>query len=370
MSDWMRFARPAIAGIPPYKPGKPIEEVQRELGLTHVTKLASNENPLGPSPRALEAVRAHAHRIHIYPDNVSHDLLGALSRKLGQPEHRIFVGCGSDEIMHLAGLAFLTPEDEVIYAQPTFSVYIITTRLMGATGVAVPLRDYVHDLDAMAEAITPRTKMVFLGNPHNPTGTMVSERVVEAFLDRLPERGILVLDEAYGEYATSPEFPRALRWVSEGRNILILRTFSKAYGLAGLRVGYGIASDHLAHALSLVRLPFTVNLLAQVGAEVALDDEEHLARSRRVNAAGMARLTGAFAELGLRWAPSQANFVLVDLSRDARVCFEALLRRGVIVRPGDALGYPTHLRVSVGTGEENELFLAALREVLEEVEPR
>ncbi len=369
MAELTPLARPEIAAIPPYVPGKPIEEVQRELGLTRVVKLASNENPLGPSPKALAALVAGASEASVYPDNTSRDLTNALAERLGQPANRVLVGCGSDEIMHLAGLAFLAPGDEVMFAEPGFSVYPITARQMGSREIRVPLKEYMHDFRAMAEAATERTKLIFIGNPHNPTGTTVGDAELLSFLDELPSTAIAVIDEAYGEFAERPDYPRSLRWVDEGRNVIVLRTFSKIYGLAGMRVGYGVAADHLAYAMGLVRMPFTVGRLTQIAALAALGDADHVERTRALNRAGKAYLYAAFERLGLRAAPTEANFILVDLERDSRTCFEAFLRRGVIVRSGHSLGCPGHIRVTVGAAEENALFAQALEEVLEEVNP-
>ncbi len=369
MAELTPLARPEIAAIPPYVPGKPIEEVQRELGLDRVVKLASNENPLGPSPRALAALVAAAAEASVYPDNTSRDLAEAIAAKLGQPPNRVLLGCGSDEIMRLAGLALLTPGHEVILATPGFAFYRITALTMGATEIAIPLREYTHDLAAMAAAATERTKLVCIGNPHNPTGTAVGEAELEHFLDDLPRGAVTIVDEAYSEFAERPDFPRSLRWVDEGRNVIVLRTFSKLYGLAGMRVGSGIAPDHLAYALALVRQPFTVGRLSQIAALEALSATDHVERTLKLNRDGKAFLYGAFARLGLRAVPTDANFILVDLARDSLTCFEALLRRGVIVRSGHSLGCPGHIRVSVGTAEQNSLFVEALEEVLEEVRP-
>lgn len=366
----VHLARPTIARIEPYSPGKPIEEARRELGLTRFIKLASNESPIGPSPLALEAMRDALADVRLYPDNACYELRRALSEHLEQPPHRIFVGRGSDEIIHMTGLAFLNPGDEVIYATPPFALYPQTAQVMDAREVAVPLREFVHDLDAMAAAVTPQTKLVFIANPHNPSGTMVSDERLQKFLDAVPEHVVVAIDEAYHEYVERPDYPVSLRWVDEGRNVIVYRTFSKIYALAGLRVGYGVVPDHLHQAMGQVRPPFNVSSLGQVAALASLRDPDQVSRGIAANRAGKSYLTGELDRLGLGYVPSQANFVLVDLGRDCRKCFDALLRRGVIVRTGDIFGLPTMVRVTVGTREENRAFIDALTSVIEEVPPQ
>jgi len=364
-----RLTRPTIDRIVPYSPGKPIEEVQRELGLTDVIKLASNESPLGPSPRALAAMRAAIEDTRLYPDNTSRELTERLAEHWGQPAHRIIVGRGSDEVIHMTGLAFLNPGDEVIYADPPFALYPHTARVMDAAEVPVPLRDYVHDLEAMAAAVTPRTKLIFIANPHNPTGTMVPGAAIEALLDDMPDHVVVAIDEAYYEYVERNDYERALEWVDAGRNVIVYRTFSKIYALAGLRVGYAIAPDHLAPALAQVRPPFNVSSVGQIAAIESLRDPDQVTRGREVNRAGKSYLAREFTRLGLTFPPTDANFIFVDLGRDCRACFDALLRRGVIVRTGDIFDLPTHVRISIGSAEENRILVAAVEEVLREVSP-
>jgi histidinol-phosphate aminotransferase len=358
-----------LRALKPYQPGKPIEEVKRELGITgEIVKLASNENPLGPSPAALKALEAALPRLALYPDGGCHDLSHAVAAKLGvTPQHLIF-GNGSDEVIHLLGLTFLEPGDEVIVGDPTFVLYEAAATLAGATTVKVPLTrpGLVHDIDAMIAAVTPRTRLVFIANPHNPTGTIIGERApIDRLIAALPPRALLVLDEAYGEYVYHlPGFPKALDYVNAGAPVIGLRTFSKMYGLAGLRVGYGLAAPEVIRLLHQARSPFNVNLAAQVAATAAADDDAFVETGRRTNAEGLEFLYAAFERLGLPYVPSHANFLLVDVRRPCRAVFDALLRQGVIVRTGDIFGLPTWLRVTVGTPAQNARFVEALEAVL------
>jgi len=353
-----------ITRLIPYCPGKPIEEVKRELGLTEVVKLASNENALGPSPRALEAMREAISRVHHYPDGSCHDLRAAVAAHLGVPDDHLIFGNGSDDIIHLLGVTFLRPGDEVIQADVTFTRYEAAAILNEAHCHRVPVRDWTHDLEAMADRLNERTRLVFIANPNNPTGTMVTAAQVRAFLRRVPERALVVFDEAYYEYVDRDDYPQTLEYVREGRNVIVLRTFSKIYGLAGLRIGYGIARPEIVSFLDQVREPFNTNLVAQAAGAAALDDAEHVRRTREMNAAGRKRFYEAFDALGLSYAPTEANFVWVDVGRDSRAVFQALLQRGVIVRTGDIFGAETCLRVTIGTAHENEKFLGALKEAL------
>ncbi|HIE53435.1 MAG TPA: histidinol-phosphate transaminase [Armatimonadetes bacterium] len=355
-----------ILDLKPYVPGKPIEEVKRELGLTEVLKLASNENALGPSPKAVQALQEAAATVGLYPDGSCSALKQALAAHWNLEPEQIIIGNGSDELIQFIGLTFLAPGDEVIQADPSFVRYEAAAILNQAKCLKVPLRNFTSDLEAMAARLTPRTKLIFVANPNNPTGTMNTRDEVERLLDRVPDHVLVVLDEAYYEYVDDPDYPDSLQYVREGRNVIVLRTFSKIYALAGLRVGYGLARPDLIGYLNQVREPFNVNSLAQVAALASLQDPEQVERARRMNREGKEQLYRAFTELGLPYVPSQANFVLVDVKRDSRQVFAALLRRGVIVRTGDIFGLPTHLRVTVGKPEENERFIAALREVLQE----
>ena len=353
-----------IRSLKPYHPGHPIEEVQRQYGLTSIIKLASNENALGPSPRAVKAMQAACTRVGLYPDGACFDLKQALSRHLDVSPEMIAIGNGSDELIQYLGLAFLQPGDEVIQAEPTFVRYEAAATLGKARLIRVPLRNYTHDLDAMAEAFSERTRLVFIANPNNPTGTMNTNREVGRFLERMPSRAILVLDEAYREYVEDPDYPDAVSLIRSGANVIALRTFSKIYGLAGLRIGYGIARPQIISFLNQVREPFNVNLIAQAGALASLEDPDQVQRSRDMNRAGMKFLTAEFKDMGLCDIPSVANFIMVDVNRPSERVAQALESRGVIIRPGANLGLPTFIRVTIGTAEECHRFAETLREVL------
>lgn len=351
----------------PYSPGKPVEEVKRELGLDRVVKLASNENPLGPSPKAVAAVQEAATRMHIYPDGSAHNLRAALSAKFGVDPKQILVGNGSDELIHLLGLVLLDEDSEMLMGDPSFSRYDAAAHLAPAKLVKVPLdAEYRHDLPAMAKAVTEKTKLVWIANPNNPTGTVVRDKEFSQFLHDIPVDTIVVLDEAYYEFAAGVEdFPNSIEYIQAGwPNVVGLRTFSKAYGLAGIRVGYGFASPVVADAIERAREPFDVNSLAQVAAIAALEDDEHIQKTVELNRRGLETLRQAFTEVGAKPLESYANFMYADLGQPARPIFDALLRRGVITRPGDVLGNPTCLRVSVGTDEEMAIFVKELKEVL------
>jgi histidinol-phosphate aminotransferase len=353
-----------ILRLKPYVPGKPIEEAQREYGLTDFCKLASNENPLGPSPLALAAIREAASNIALYPDPACYQLTHDLAEHWGVAPENLILGNGSDEIIQFIGLAFVQPGDEVLTAHPSFVRYEAAAVLNNGALVEVPLRDHRFDLEAIATRLSDRTRVIFIANPNNPTGSIVSRAELERFLDRVPPRALVVMDEAYFEYADSPDYPDSWQYARQGRNVIVLRTFSKIYGLAGLRVGYGMARPELIQYLHQVREPFNVNSLAQVAACASLRDPDQVERSRRMNREGKALLAAAFDAMQLPYAPTEANFILVDVKRGCRAVYEALLRRGVIVRTGDVFGLPTHLRVTIGTADQNERFLQALRDVL------
>jgi histidinol-phosphate aminotransferase len=363
------FLRPHISKLKPYVPGKPIEEVQRELGLPadfEIFKLASNENVLGPSPRALEAIQNAAPDIWLYPDDTCYALKNALAAFWNLAPEYFILGNGSDEIIHFLGLAFLdsTINDEVVIADPSFVQYKAAAMLADCAYHLVPLtRDWRHDLRAMKAHINERTKLVFIANPNNPTGTVVTRDELEEFLDGLPPRVLVVLDQAYYEYVEDEESPRGIEYIRD-HNVLVLQTFSKAYALAGLRVGYGIARPELIAHLMQVRGPFNVNTLAQAAALASLSDAEQVRRAQVNNREGKEQMYAAFKELGLRYAPTEANFILVDIERDSKAAFQELLKRGVIVRTGDPFGMPTWIRVTIGTRAMNERFISALREVL------
>jgi histidinol-phosphate aminotransferase len=351
----------------PYAPGKPIEEVKRELGLDRVIKLASNENPLGPSPKAAEAVRKAVATMHIYPDGASYRLKVAISEKFGIPTNQIIVGNGSDELIHLIGLLYLSgPENEMIMGDPSFARYDSVAHLADSKLVKVPLcAKFRHDLTAMSQAITDNTRLVFIANPNNPTGTIVRKRELDSFVRDLPPTVTLVLDEAYMEFAAhADDFPNSLDYIREGANVIGLRTFSKAYGLAGIRVGYGFVQPEVCDAIDRAREPFDVNSLAQAAAIAALDDDEHLERTMANNALGMREIEEALRKVGAKPMESYANFVFADLGTPAKPVFERLLALGVITRSGHALGSANCLRVTIGTPEENQIFADAIQMVL------
>jgi histidinol-phosphate aminotransferase len=359
--------RPNVLQMRPYAPGKPIDEVKRELGLERVIKLASNENPLGPSPLAVEALRRAAEHVHLYPDGAQYELRQAVALRFGVAPESVFGGNGSDELIGLLGHIMLgSPEDEVVAAEPSFVRYYAAAHLAPCRLVSVPLdNEFRHDLPAMARACTERTKLIFVANPNNPTGTIVRRAEFEEFLDQVPPQALVVLDEAYFEFAaTEADYPRSTDYLDRG--VVGLRTMSKSYGLAGLRIGFGFAAPEVVDALDRVRGPFNVNSLAQVAAVAALSDEEHLQSTLRNNREGVAVIDQALKEGGARTCPTFANFVFADLGVPSMPVFEALLRRGVIVRPGEGIGAPGCLRVSIGTPEENavfaEEFVAVMRE--------
>ncbi len=349
-----------IESLLPYVPGKPIEELQRELGLARVIKLASNENPLGPSPKALAVLADAAKTLHRYPDGGAFRLRTALADRWKVSLDQVILGNGSDEIIGLLARAFLSPGDEAVMADNTFVIYKMEVTAAHGVPVIVPLKDGRHDLTAMAKAITPRTKLLFVCNPNNPTGTMVSATEMDALMAKVPAHAIVVLDEAYCEYARDPHFPDGLGHVRREHNVIVLRTFSKIYGLAGLRIGYGVTTAEIAGYLNRVRPPFNTNSLAQRAALAALGDEEHVAKSRALNQTEMAGVRAGLIALGLQPLPSEANFLYFDAGRDGRIVFEALLREGVIVRHIEG----NHVRVTIGLPEENRQFLQALKQVL------
>jgi histidinol-phosphate aminotransferase len=353
-----------VQRLRPYVPGKPIEEVQRELGISDIVKMASNENPLGPSPRAVEAIRAAASGLGLYPDASCFALGRALAEHWNVQPENLIVGNGSDEIIHYLGLAYVRPGEEVLTGDPSFVRYEAAAVLNEGEFVVLPLRDHRFDLEALTDRITDRTRMVFIANPNNPTGTLVTRAALERFLNQVPEGVVVVLDEAYFEYVDDAEYPDGLDYVREGRNVVVLRTFSKIYALAGARVGYGIARPEIVQALHQVREPFNVNSLAQVAAVASLEDPDQVARSRRANFEGRDYLYGELRRLGLPFVPTHANFIAVDIGRPCQPVFQELLKRGVIVRSGDKLGMPTFLRVTIGRPEDNRRFIEQLEAVL------
>lgn len=364
--DYKSLIRKEILEITPYVPGKPIEEVKRELGIQDVIKMASNENPLGPSPKAVKAVQGMLDEAHLYPDGSCFSLKEALGQELGVNTDQIIVGNGSDEIIKLFAEAFFQPDDEIIVADPTFGEYAYATRLMGARLIKVKGEGLGHDLDKMAQAVTSRTKAVFICNPNNPTGTMNNREEVESFLRQLPANVLVVFDQAYLEYVEAPDFPDGLDYLSDDR-VLVLRTFSKIHGLAALRVGYGVGSKELISYIERVREPFNVNRMAQTAAIAALTDREHLELSREVNHKEKEEIYSSLEALGLEYLPSETNFILFSTPFSAQTVFQALLKKGIIIRAADGFGLPKHLRVTVGTEEQNQRFLQSLRQVLAEL---
>lgn len=360
----------AVSGVRqlvPYVAGKPIEELERELGLSEIIKLASNENPLGPGTKALTAIQAALPKLTLYPDGNGFSLKSALAKKYAVSTDQITLGNGSNELLELVARAFLAPGLEAMFSEHAFAVYPIVTQAVGANAVIVPALNYGNDLTAMAARINSNTRVVFIANPNNPTGTLLKNSDLLRFISALPKSCLCVLDEAYFEFSADTEGLNSLDWLANAPNLIITRTFSKAYGLAGLRIGYGLSSPEIADVLNRVRQPFNNNALALVAAEAALADEDYLRQTLAVNVQGMADLTTGFKALGLEWIPSAGNFVAVDLKRSGQPIYEALLRKGVIVRPVANYGMPNHLRISVGTQAENQFFLKALAETLANV---
>lgn len=356
---------PALAQLPVYLPGRPIEEVARELGLppASIIKLASNENPLGPSPKALAAMQRILPHLHLYPDGSAFHLKQRLADRLELKPENLILGNGSNEIIEFVGHALMRPGGEVVVSEYCFAIYPIIAKMMGATVVTVPARDYAHDLDAMRRAITPATTAVFVANPNNPTGTLAGRGDLTAFVEAVPAHVLCVVDEAYFEFLEDPtDFLPAIR-AGTRPNLLLMRTFSKIYGLAGLRLGYGIGSPELVATLERVRQPFNINTLAQVAALAALDDAEHLAATRQNNRAGLAWFAAELGRRGIGFVPSAANFLLVRVGEGQRV-FAEMQRHGVITRPMGGYGLPEFIRISIGTPAENERCLGALVAVL------
>ena len=364
--SWESIANEHILGIAPYEPGKPIEELEREFGLTDVIKLASNENPLPPSERVLKAISDALSHLNRYPDGSAHYLRVALGRRHGLTPEHIIMGNGSNELIELIVRSFLRPGEEAVIPHPSFVVYPMIVQAAGGIRVVVTLKDHRLDLEAMARAITPMTKMVFIANPNNPTATVVTAEEVAAFMARVPDKVVVVFDEAYFEFAQGPDFPDSLQYMKQGRKVAILRTFSKAASLAGLRVGYAVADPDCIALLNRIRAPFNVNSLAQVAALAALEDDSHILECLRMNEAGRHFLCEEFTAIGIKYLPSRANFVLGDVGRSGSDIFQRLLKEGVIVRPMSSFGMETALRVTIGTPEENRRLIKALKKVLGE----
>ncbi|WP_447978725.1 histidinol-phosphate transaminase [Candidatus Nitrospira bockiana] len=351
---------PDIAGLSPYVPGKPIDELERELGIPRAIKLASNENPLGPSPKALAVLSDTAATLNRYPDGGAYRLRQKLAERHKVAPEQVILGNGSDELLGLLARAFLAPGDEAVMADQTFVIYRMEVTAAHGVPVVVPLNGWRHDLPAMAEAVTPRTRLVFVCNPNNPTGTIVTAAEVDEFMARVPHDVIAVFDEAYVEYVRDSRYPDSLGLLAQGRNVIVLRTFSKIYGLAGLRIGYGVTTPEITGYLNRIRPPFNANSMAQRAAEAALSDDDHVARSRALNASEMTVVRDGLRALGFDPVPSEANFLFFDVRRDGRRVFEALLRQGVIVRHIEG----SLLRATIGLPDENRHFLDALKKVV------
>lgn len=366
--DYTTLAAPGVQGLQPYQPGKPIEEVARELGLdpAGIVKLASNENPLGPSPKALAAMQAALPELCRYPDGNGFALKQKLAERFAVGMDQITLGNGSNDVLELIARGFADRDSEIIYSQHAFAVYPLVTQAIGARHVQVPAKDWGHDLPAMAAAVTERTRLIFVANPNNPTGTVVGQSAIVEFMEQIPERVIVVLDEAYCEYMHGEDAADGMPLLARFPNLIVSRTFSKAWGLAGLRVGYGITNAQITNVINRVRQPFNVDSLAQAAAVAVLDDQDYLKQACEVNSAGLQQLNEGLAALGLDVIPSAANFVAVDVGRDAGPVYEGLLRHGVIVRPIAAYGMPRHLRISIGLEHENRQCLEALAAVLAE----
>jgi histidinol-phosphate aminotransferase len=362
--DAFSLANAGVRGLQSYQPGKPIEELQRELGLSDIVKLASNENPLGPSPLALAAAEKALQDLHLYPDASGFELKKKLAAKLAVKEHQFTLGNGSNDVLDLIARTFLGPGCSAVFSQHAFIVYPIAVQAVGARAIVTPAKDWGHDLDAMAAAIEEDTRVVFIANPNNPTGNYLNRGSMDAFLAKVPDSVMVVLDEAYVEFAGAADFPDGLTYLKKYPNVIVTRTFSKAYGLAGLRVGYGVSSLAVADLLNRVRAPFNVSLPALAAAVAVLDDEDYLQQSQQVNRDGMVQICVGLTALGLEFIPSLGNFIAFELPSDAMPVYQALLREGVIVRPVGVYQMPRHLRVSIGLAEENSRFLGALKKVL------
>lgn len=368
MNAFLSQARPGVRQLAPYQPGKPVEELQRELGLSRVVKLASNENPLGPSPKALEALRqaltASPAELGRYPDGNGFVLKEAIQRRFGWAHERITLGNGSNDVLELVARAFLGEGDDAIYAQHAFAVYPLAVQAVGARGIEVPAKDYGHDLPAMAAAVTPATKVIFLANPNNPTGTWFEAAEFATFMAAVPAQVVVVLDEAYGEFVSDADALNGFAVLDQYPNLIVSRTLAKAYGLASLRVGYAVASGDITNILNRVRQPFNVNSFALVAAAAAIADDDFVAQSRTLNDAGRQQWLDGLSALGLSAIPSRGNFLCVDMGMPAMPLFQALLREGVIVRPVANYGLPNHLRISIGLAKENAFALEAFQRVL------
>ncbi|MHC9510111.1 histidinol-phosphate transaminase [Kangiella sp. M94] len=361
--DFIALANKGVQELHPYQPGKPISELERELGITNIVKLASNENPIGISAKAKAAMEKEFSDLARYPDANGYYLKAKLAERLGVGIGQITLGNGSNDVLELIARVFVAPEHEVIYSQHAFVVYPIVTQAIGAKKVVIPAKDWGHDLEATAAAITPNTRMIFIANPNNPTGTWVNKTDLKAFMDKVPQDVIVVVDEAYYEYVEDAEYPQTIPWIKEYPNLIVTRTFSKAYGLAGVRAGYAVANEEITGLINRPRQPFNMNSLALAAAEAVLDDHAYLQKALDVNKSGMQQLISAFDELGYDYIPSVTNFITVDMKQAAGPLYQQMLEQGVIVRPVGNYEMPNHLRISIGLEEENAKFIRVLREM-------
>ena len=364
MVNFLKLAQPGITELSPYQPGKPVEELERELGIADIIKLASNENPLGPSRVVTESISGQLAELARYPDGSAYKLKDKLQAKLGIDPSMVTVGNGSNDVLELVARVFLGPGLESIVSEHSFIVYPLVTKSLGAELTVIPAIGFGQDLKATLAAINDRTRVVFIANPNNPTGTWIDKQSLLTFLDAVPEKVLVVLDEAYAEYVAEPDYPNGLELVGDYPNLIVTRTFSKAYGLAGLRIGYSVSHPDIADLMNRVRQPFNVNAMSLAAALVALDDEAYLKESVRVNNEGMKMLTEACDQLGLGYIPSVGNFLTIDFGCDAMPIYESLLQEGVIVRPIGVYGMPNHLRVTVGLPVENKRFIDRLKKHL------
>lgn len=364
--EYETLVREEVHNLRPYIPGKPIEEVKAEYGLDQVVKLASNENPLGVSENVKMAISKEAEQINRYPDGGCRIIKKALAKKIMVSEDMLLFGNGSDGLLKVIGETFISKGDEVIISDPTFVEYIFVSSLMGAKIKKVKMNPYYQDVNGIIEMVTNKTKIIFLTSPHNPAGTIISNKDLKYFMNQIPDNVLVVLDEAYYEYVQDDKYPNVLDYIEEGYPIIALRTFSKAYGLAGLRIGYAIANSSIINLLSKARDPFNVNRISQIAAKVALEDEDYLKRSIEVNEAGKKYLYKKLESRGIDYVPTESNFILIKIGKDSIDVFNRLLEMGVIIRPGKPLGYPEHIRVTVGLPEENKKFIYAIDKLLAE----
>ncbi|HLV10335.1 MAG TPA: histidinol-phosphate transaminase [Halanaerobiales bacterium] len=361
-----KLMRNEVKRIKPYIPGKPIKEVKEEYGLENIIKLASNENPLGCSERVREIILSELDNLNRYPDGANRSLRKILSEKLEVSQDMLIPGNGSDGLLKILAESFLTSEDQVIISQPTFVEYLFISHLMGSQLIRVYMDNYHQNLAAIADAVTSNTKMIFLTNPHNPAGTIFRKKEFKEFINSIPDDIIVVVDEAYSEYVCDETYPDTIPYINDGYNIVVLRTFSKAYGLAGLRIGYAITLPEIIEIMTKVRDPFNVNHLAEMAAIAALEDQDFFEETIRANEEGKQYLYGEFEKRNLKYVPTEANFILLDINMDAGKAFKRLLKQGVIVRSGDPLGYPGHLRITIGTLEECKFLMKSIDKILYE----